>query len=64
MKTFLFSDRDVWHFSIEAKTFRGALLKAKAIHGIAVGLRCIAYHGASRDYRASSTGYECSIREI
>ena len=64
MKTFLFSDSYVWHFSIEAKTFRGALLKAKAIHGIAVGLRCVAYNGPSRGYRASATGYECSIREI
>ena len=64
MKTFLFSDSDTWHFSIEAATFKGALLKAKAIFGIAVGLRCVAYHGASRDYRASATGYECSIREI
>lgn len=64
MKYFLFSDNEVWHREIRANTFKGALLKAKEAFGIAVPLRCVAYHGASRDYKSTVTGYECSLREV
>lgn len=64
MQTYLFSDSDVWHFSIEAKSFNGALRIAKDIHGICVPLRCVREYGSSKDYRSSITGYECSLRLV
>ena len=63
MQIYLFSDSEVWHREIHAKTFIGALRKARAEFGIAVPLRLIAEYGSNRDYRAS-TGYECSIRLV
>ena len=64
MKYFLFSDSEVWQREIKANTFTGALRKAKEEFGIKVHLRCVRFNGACRDYRASKTGYECSLRII
>ena len=63
MTIYLFSDAEVWHREIHAKTFIGALRKARTQFGIAVPLRLVAEYGSSRDYRAA-TGYECSLREV
>ena len=63
MQIYLFSDSEVWHAEIHAKTFIGALRKARMQFGIAVPLRLVAEYGANRDYRAY-TGYECSIRLV
>lgn len=64
MKTFLFSDSDVFQFSIVASTYKGALLKAKHIFGIHVPLRKIAHYGAFQDFRSSITGYRCTLQQV
>ena len=64
MKYFLFSDSEVWQREIKANTFIGALRKAKDEFSIKVPLRCVRVGGEFRGYRASTTGYECSLRRI
>lgn len=64
MKTYLFSDADVFQFSIEAKSHRAALLKARHIFGIHAPMRRTGYAGKYIAYRSSATGYKCLIMEI
>jgi hypothetical protein len=64
MKTYLFSDADVFQFSIEARSHRAALLKARHIFGIHAPLRRIGYAGNYVAYRSAATHYKCLIVEV
>jgi hypothetical protein len=61
MKTYLFNDSDTFNFSIEAYSFKGALMKARDIFGIRAPMRKYQECGNGISYRASSTGYVCAL---
>ena len=64
MNYYVFADRECIGREIKAKTLKGALLKARAMFGIKVGLRKVYESGNLVEYRSSETGYRCQIEVL